>query len=201
MLKGFIYIASAFHTVNRSNCGRGGAWIDNDPHFWSAPPTWGICRNDLRAKCDPGDYVFFVLPLRGKHPQMIFAYMRIAQLITHLEAYKSPSLISKRMGNKNPNGNIIVDAKGGYNRFDFDVHKYKFERIKGHYAVADPVASRMLTANQIQRLSPQFLSQLAFILGRPSQTPPIKAFDIITRAGRRLDSRQVDALLSWLQSA
>ncbi|HEY4258455.1 MAG TPA: hypothetical protein VGM66_14690 [Candidatus Udaeobacter sp.] len=38
-MNGFIYIASAFHTVNRSKCGRSGAWIDNDG---AAPPKPGV---------------------------------------------------------------------------------------------------------------------------------------------------------------
>jgi hypothetical protein len=120
-MKGFIYIASAFHTVNRSKCGRGGSWVDNDPHFWTQPPTWGICRNDLRHRCDVGDYIFFVLPLHGRHPQMIFGHLRVAEKITHLDAYHRPDLRSKRMANTNPNGNIIVDAHGNYNRFDAGV--------------------------------------------------------------------------------
>jgi len=32
-MKGYIYIASAFETVNRSICGQKGSWVDNDPHF------------------------------------------------------------------------------------------------------------------------------------------------------------------------
>jgi len=27
--------------VNRSACGQKGASIDNDPHFWTGPLTWG----------------------------------------------------------------------------------------------------------------------------------------------------------------
>jgi hypothetical protein len=57
-VKGYIYIASAFETVNRSACGQKGSWVDNDPHFWTSPPTWGICRNDLRAGAEIGDFVF-----------------------------------------------------------------------------------------------------------------------------------------------
>ena len=34
------------------------------------------------------------------------------------------------MGNKMPNGNVIVGARGEYNRFDGGVHKYKFEKTK-----------------------------------------------------------------------
>lgn len=61
---------------------------------------------------------------------MIFAYMQIAEdTITHLAAYHQTDLRSKRMGNKNPNGNILVDADDIYNRFDAGVHKHQFPRM------------------------------------------------------------------------
>jgi len=27
--------------VFKKKCG-GAGWLDNDPHFWTQPPTWGI---------------------------------------------------------------------------------------------------------------------------------------------------------------
>lgn len=197
-MKGFIYIASAFHTVNHSKCGRGGAWIDNDPHFWTDPPTWGICRNDLRRRASCGDYIFFVLPRHGRHPQMIFAYMRIAEdKITHLAAYHRADLRSKRMGNKNPNGNILVDAAGNYNRLDAGVHKRQFPRMKDEYAIGDIAKSRMLSDQTIRSLAPQFLSRLSSIIGISGR----RAVDIISRRGRQLDEQQIKRLLSWLANA
>jgi hypothetical protein len=163
-MKGYIYIASAFETVNRSVCGQNGSWIDNDPHFWTSPPTWGICRNDLRAGAEIGDLVFFVLPRHGRHPQMIFAYLKVAQVLSHEEAYREPRLRSKRMGNKMPNGNIIVDANGAYNGFDGDAHRHKFDRIKRHYVVGSETESRMLTSAEVNRLAPTFLQTLRSIL-------------------------------------
>src|SRR5829696_2240692 len=136
-MPGYIYIASAFETVNRSSCGQAGSWIDNDPHFWTDPPTWGICRPDLRAGASEKDVVYFVLPKHGRHPQMIFAYLTIREIITHAEAFWRPELLSKRMGNKTPNGNIIVDARGEYNKFDAGVHFANFDRIKRRYAIGD----------------------------------------------------------------
>jgi hypothetical protein len=197
-LKGFIYIASAFHTVNRSKCGRGGACVDNDPHFWTTdePPTWGICRNDLRKRAQIGDYIFFVLPLRGRHPQMIFAYIKVHEKISHLEAYHRPELQSKRMGNKNPNGNIIVNASGKYNRYDAHRHEYKFDRIKDEYVIGDPTQSRMLDDHTIRMLAPTFLAALSSIIGITGS----RAIDIISRAGRELDNGQIQRLLSWLGS-
>lgn len=194
-MKGYIYIASAFETVNRSPCGQAGSWVDNDPHFWSCPPTWGICRNDLRAGAKVGDFIFFVLPRSGRHPQMIFAYLKIAEKITHAEAFACPELHSKRMGNKMPNGNIIVDSTGGYNRFDGRVHWYKFDKIKKHYVIGDISASRMLTAREIDALTPEFLRKLTSIVGIQGG----RAIDIISRKGRILTAWQVQVLLEWLR--
>jgi hypothetical protein len=197
-VKGFIYIASAFHTVNRSKCGRGGAWIDNDPHFWTNPPTWGICRNDLRKRAQPGDYIFFVLPRHARHPQMIFGYMRIAEpKITHTAAYHRADLRSKRMGNKNPNGNILTDGFGNYNRFDGGIHKRQFNRIRDEYAIGDPANARFLNDSAIRSLAPAFVSTLARLVRVPT-FPNQRAIDIITRKGRELRPTQVRRLLAWL---
>ena len=193
-MKGYIYIASAFETVNRTTCGQKGAGIDNDPHFWTSPPTWGICRNDLRATAEVGDFVFFVLPRHGKHPQTIFAFLKIAEKIPHAEAYFRTNLGSKRMGNKIPNGNIIVDERGRYNRFDAGVHRHMFERVNRHYVIGDESESRMLSPAEISTLAPKFLGKLRTVL-RGSGDRPI---DLICRKGRKLDSMQVRRLLAWL---
>jgi hypothetical protein len=66
---------------------------------------------------------------------MIFGFLKVVEKISHIEAFPRPDLRSKRMGNKTPNGNIIVDAGGRYNRFDGGAHKQKFEKIKRHYVV------------------------------------------------------------------
>ncbi len=117
-MQGRIYISGAFTTINPSN-GR----LNKDPHFWTMPPTWGICRTDYRKTINIGDYAFFVLPQTSELPQMIYGYLRVSEKITHIEAFDRPELQEKRMGNKNPNGNIIVNAKGQYNRFDYNIHK------------------------------------------------------------------------------
>jgi hypothetical protein len=193
-MKGYIYIASAFQTVNRSECGRGGALIDNDPHFWTDPPTWGICRNDLRHHADIDDYIFFVLPLHGRHPQMVFGWLRVAEKITHLEAYHRPDLLTKRMGNKIPNGNIIVDAHGNYNHFDQGIHEDIFDKIRGEYVVGDPSHSRMLDDRKIRSLAPSFIRTLNSIFGTSGQ----RAIDIVARGGRKLNEHQIGRLLRWL---
>jgi len=193
-MKGYIYIASAFETVNRSVCGQKGSWIDNDPHFWTSPPTWRICRNDFRAQVEPGDVIFFVLPIRGRHPQMIFGFLKVAEIISHSKAIGREELRAKRMGNKMPNGNIIVDAVGHYNRFDRGVHRHKFEKVKLHYAIGSAAGSRMLTASEIERLVPTFIPTLSSIIGIEGT----RAIDLISRKGRRLDAQQVKSLLRWL---
>jgi hypothetical protein len=195
-MSNFIYIAGSFETVNRSKCGRGKAWIDNDPHFWSDPPTWGICRNDLRRKTTIGNYVFFVLPKTGKHPQMIFGYMKVEDKISHFDAYHRPQLLSKRMGNKNPNGNIIVDARGQYNRFDAGAHKHIFDKIKKEYVIGKKETSKFLTAKEIKLLSPNFLGKLSQITGKKGNRP----IDIISRYGLDLSNSQAQHLIAWIST-
>ena len=196
-MKGYIYIASAFETVNRSVCGQKRSWIDNDPHFWTSPPTWGICRNDLRARSEVGDYVFFVLPRRGRHPQMIFGFLKITEIISHVEAFRRADLRSKRMGNKMPNGNIIVGAGGIYNKFDGGAHKHKFQKIESHYAIGCEKESRMLTSSDIRQLAPSFLTALGSILDIKGD----RAIDIVSRKGRILTAHQVRSLLAWLNQS
>lgn len=193
-MKGYIYIAGAFETVNRSACGQIGSWIDNDPHFWTSPPTWGICRPDLRAGAKKDDVVFFVLPKTGRHAQMIFAYLTIDEIVTHADAFEHKNLISKRMGNNSPNGNIIVNAKGAYNKFDAGVHFDNFHKIKQRYAIGKQNESCMLSHREIQRLAPSFVGQLSLIMGKQGTN----AIDMISRKGRKLSSFQVDSLLAWL---
>jgi hypothetical protein len=195
-LKGIIYIAGSFETVRNSACGRGKEWIDNDPHFWTTPPTWGICRNDLRRKAEPGDVVFYVLPANAKHPQCIFGYITIKEIVSHLEAWHRQELRSKRMGNKNPNGNIIVTGTGTYNRYDAGAHRHMFERIKPRYAIGDSTKSRLLSTDEIDRLAPTFIQILSRVIGGMGTRP----IDYISRAGSILDEKQVNQLLRWLDS-
>lgn len=193
-MTGYIYIAGSFLNVNRSRCGQGGEWIDNDPHFWTDPPTWGICRPDLREKVVEGDVVFFVLPLASRHPQMIFAYMTVRENTTHVEAFSRLELQSKRMGPHVPNGNILVDEKGRYNRYDLDAHRDNFERISKHYVIGDSYSSRLLGDRQIRALAPTFIETLSSILKKPGA----RAIDIVSRYGTTLSIEQVVKLTDWL---
>jgi hypothetical protein len=193
-MQGFIYIAGSFGTVVRSKCGAGKSYIDNDPHFWTNPPTWGICRNDLRKRATLGDYIFFVLPCNASQPQCIFAYLKIKEKISHFDAYRRSNLRSKRMGNKSPNGNIIVDCNGRYNRFDANAHRSKFERIHNEYAVGDQRYSRQLSAAEIFERAPRFMNLLQRVFGRGGNRP----IDFISRYGQQLSPAQVRMILRWL---
>jgi hypothetical protein len=195
-MKGYIYISGAFMTVKRSKC-HGTGWLDNDPHFWNQPPTWGICRTDRRRCVKRGDYVFFVLPKGAEQPQMVYSYLRVLDKITHIEAYRRPSLMRKRMGpNKNPNGNIIVTADGEYNPWDGSPsHKQRFDDIKKHYVIGDPRKSEFLTIEKIERLAPRFLGLLNSVFDTKGTT----VFEVVRRGGRRLDAKQVRRLLRWLR--
>lgn len=193
MAAGMMYIANSFKTVGRTTSERAHWPVDNDPHFWCLPPTWGICRPDLRKKAVPGQTIFFVLSKQAQHPQMIFGYMKVREIVSHLAAHRK--LPQKRMRGLSPDGNIIVNAAGGYNRWDAWSHEHNFRKIRGRYAIGDPAASRFLTPKQIASKAPQFLEVLRNVLGGEGD----RAIDFISRAGRQeLTREQVQALTSWI---
>jgi hypothetical protein len=125
---------------------------------------------------------------------MVFGFLTIAEKVSHSEAFARVELRAKRMGNKMPNGNIIVDAKGGYNRFDGGAHRHKFEKIRRHYVVGSETESKLLTAEEIRGLAPRFVKTLGSIVGIEGE----RAIDIISRKGRVLTAKQLKSLLRWL---
>jgi hypothetical protein len=190
-MQGRIYISGAFTSLKRAACADDDDWIDNDPHFWTMPPTWGICRTDYRRRVNVGDYIFFVLPKASDLPQMVYGYLRVKEKITHLEAYHRSELRHKRMGNKNPNGNIIVTADGSYNPFDGGVHQARFEEIKQVYVIGDEDAAEFLGQKQIvrlRRLAPEFLPILNELFGVIKDD----VFKIITRKGRKFSRSPIE---------
>ena len=192
-MQGRIYISSAFTNLKYSVCKPNKDWLDNDPHFWNSPPTWGICRTDFRNQLVKGDFIFFVLPKDSILPQMIYGYIKIRENISHIEAYKK--LPQKRMGNKNPNGNIIVDQSGNYNKYDLGIHKERFDKIKNYYVIGDVKESKFLNQNKIKSLAPNFLQ----ILNEAYKMQSNNVFSIIGRKGRILNEIQINQLLNWLK--
>ena len=191
-MQGRIYISSAFTNIKNVKCKPNKDWLDNDPHFWTNPPTWGICRTDFRKMLDKDDYVFFVLPKNIELPQMIYGYIRIIEKIPHIEAFiRFPN---KRMKNGNPNGNIITDEFGNYNKYDLGAHRKRFENIKQYYVVGDVTESKFLKSKKIESMAAEFLPILKKIFDTNSNT----IFQIIGRKGRKLNQSQIHALLNWL---
>lgn len=192
-MKGYIYIAGGFGTVNRSTCGQKGSLVDNDPHFWTQPPTWGICRNDLRASANVDDVVFFVLPRNGRLPQSIFGYLTIERIITHSQAYATPSL--KADDEQDAKGQHHCERDGRVQRPDRRDHEHIFHKIKLRYAVGNVSQSRLLTPAEICKLVPSFVEKISQVLGKSGSRP----IDIISRWGAFLSPSQVNELLAWLK--
>lgn len=106
-MAGRIYISSAFKSLKNATCKLNDESLDNDPHFWKQPPTWGICRTDYRRNCKVGDYIFFVLPKKSSlNEQCIYGYLKVKDIITHAQAYKA--FPSKRMADKNQMETLLL---------------------------------------------------------------------------------------------
>ena len=195
-MEGRIYIAGSYTMLKKTNCNPCKNNIDNDPHFSIKPPTWGICRTDYRRTINIGDYVFFVLPIHSELPQMIFAYLKVAEKISHYKAYNRFDLINKRMtGKTNPDGNIIVDKDGNYNIYDRNIHKDRFDEISKYYIIGDINESKYFSKKEIIKLSPIFMDILIKIFKLSGNRP----YDILCRSGRRMNSSQVNDLLNWIK--
>ena len=193
-MKGHIYIASAFLSLKSKSCVIDNE-VDNDPHVWNKPYTWGICRPDLRERVTIGDYIFFVFGANAKLPQMIFAYIKVDEIISHCEAYFRKELILKRMTNNKFNGNIIVDYYGDYNKYDKRIHFDNFERIKKNYVVADMSYSKLLSIDLIKKKAPDFVNILSEVFNKKGKRP----IDFISRAGQELDAQQMIKIIKWLK--
>jgi len=193
-IKGRIYIANVVKNLDPTN----GIPIDNDPHFWSDPPTWGICRHDIRARANKGDVIFYVAANNQFFKQMIFAYMTIEDIITHDEAFKLYP--QKRMYSNIPHsevrGNILTDGSGCYNLADEEAHRDRFAKFKKYYAIGDVKNSRMLTVAEIRKKQDQFINILNTIFGVNKHRPDL----VIGQGGRKLNETQINQLLNWLNS-
>ncbi len=195
-MQGRIYISGAFKHVDVQTAIDGGYQLDNDPHFWCNPPTWGICHTEYRRKLSKGDYVFYVLPKTCALPQMIYAYMQIEEKITHMQAYGRSDLKCKRMRRgANPNGNIIVNSRMEYNELDAWAHYDNFERIREHYIVGSIKNSAFLSPGRITTLSAGFIPMLCRLFNVQGGS----AVSILSRKGRVLNEAQIERLLSWLE--
>ena len=100
------------------------------------------------------------------------------------------------MRNRNPNGNIIVNADGSYNRLDAGAHRDRFDQVKEHYIVGDQQVHRFFKPSEIYRLAPSFLATLNDVF----DSKAMDIFQVIGRKGRVLNDKQVSKLLNWLNS-
>lgn len=191
----WIYIAGVFNHLDNNQ----GQWLDNDPHIWTKPFTWGICRPDLRKFVQPDNYVFFILPKSSPHPQMIFAYIRIKEIISHDAAFKEARLNAKRMRNgADPNGNILVDGNGCYNSADGNAHRDRFSWIKQRYAIGYINQSKRISISKIRDRSEYFIEFLNDLFNFQGDQRKDSVVSIITRKGRKLSDDQVRRILKWL---
>jgi len=190
-MEGRIYIAKVVKNLD-PNLGP----VDTDPHFWNDPPTWGICRADIRSRVSKNDYVFFTSSASGSNfPQMIFGYMKIKRVIDHNRAFNEFPQKRMRVGAK-INGNILTDCNGKYHPGDEGAHEDRFDEFIKHYAVGSKEHSRMLSIDEIKVKAPQLVSILNRIFG----TNKTKAHRIIGQGGRKMTPQQTQDLLEWLNS-
>ena len=169
----------------------GVGWVLNDPIF-TPTPTLGACMPNVRRAVNVGDYIFTISGRVEGQRQFVVGGFRVAEKIDALAAFgRFPSYRLRTSEDGQLEGNIIITAQGTQHPLD---HHSNFERRVENYIVGtDPVF--LSSERQYREAREQTMPVLTRIFEKEGK----KVFDVIGRH-RRMDGKQVDGMLSWLES-
>ncbi|SEO14105.1 hypothetical protein [Mucilaginibacter sp. OK283] len=181
-MKGYIY--TMFKGADPS-----AGWEMTDP-IYNKTPTMGACRPDIRNRVERGDYIFSISGrVIDVKPHIVGAFS-VDDKINALAAFQRfPENRMQLDENGIYHGNVIVDANG--KPLEFDYHKNQERRIENYIIGKDSIYFE--EAEQIKKAKDETVSVLNDIFGKNED----KVHKIIGRC-RKLDSSQVNDLLSWM---
>lgn len=166
-------------------------WTMTDPIF-SDVPTLGACVPNIRRLVEPGDWIFAI---SGRVPgvrQYVVGGMKVAEKIDALAAYRRfPRNRLTRDADGNLNGNIIVDSSGQQSPLDYHSN---FER-----RVANFIVGRDAVTIDSEAAVARARSETATTLGDMFERPGRSLAEILGR-WRKLDSIQIESLVSWMRT-
>lgn len=167
----------------------GHGWVLNDPIFGKTP-TLGACVPNIRRTVVEGDFIFAISGRVPGAKQFVVGGFKVAEKIDALSAFRRfPEYRMVQESDGSIRGNVIVDSDG--NHVAFDQHS-NFESRVGNYIVGmDPVV--LETPKEFERGREETLAVLRSLFNKKGR----RVFDIIGRQ-RKLDSKQVTDLLSWI---
>jgi hypothetical protein len=163
-----------------------------DPYL-GPNPSMGACRPDIRKRLQLGDHIFTVSGKIRDAPQFVMVGFEIAQKISANDAFHQfPERRLHRLADGQLDGNIIVNSRGKQHRLDD--HPNFDRRIQNYVIGANAIC--ISSDIEIARGRSQTIEALQEILKSRESTP----IRLLTRFGRTLTERQVEALRAWMLS-
>jgi hypothetical protein len=183
-MKGYIYTMYA-------GADPGHGWVLNDPIFGKTP-TLGACVPHIRRQVVEGDYIFAISGRVPGDKQFVVGGFKVAEKIDALTAFRRfPEYRMVRESDGSIRGNVIVGPDG--RQIPFDTHSNFESRVQNYVVGRDPVV--LETPPQFEKARKETISLLRTLFQKQGE----RVFDIIGRH-RRMDSKQVEDLLSWINS-
>lgn len=183
-MKGYIYPMFA-----GADPGKG--WNLNDPIFGKVP-TLGACMPNIRRVVEPGDFIFAVSGRVSGVQQYVVGGFQVAEKIDALAAYgRFPDLRQSKRPDGSLAGNIIITEDGRQSPVDY--HSNFAKRVENYVVGKNPKVvdgdanirrAREETLPVMEEVFQQRADRLSQILAR----------------WRRMDERQIEQLVSWLDS-
>jgi hypothetical protein len=183
-MKGYIY--TMFQGADP-----GAGWKMTDPIF-DNPPVMGACMPQIRRNVDINDFIFTISGRTKSVSQYLVGGFQVQEKINAMLAYdRFPEHRQILNNDGDIEGNIIVDANGKQNPYDY--HQGNFDkRIENYIIGKNPLYFNK--EDEIEKARGQAtLEILADVFGKTGKTP----FEIIGR-WRKMDEKQIKKVVSWI---
>ncbi|RZK44851.1 MAG: hypothetical protein EOO61_02270 [Hymenobacter sp.] len=183
-MKGYIY-----SLYRGADPGKG--FVLTDP-IYDDTPTLGACMPNIRRVVERGDYIFTVSgKATGVSPYIIGGFEVEKKLHALAALDEFPDKALSKAGDGSLRGNIIVNADGTRNMFDY--HSNFDKRLDNYIIGKNPLV--IAEPKQIEIARAETLEVLKNTFGKDGNS----VFDVIGR-WRKLDEKQVGNILKWLKS-
>lgn len=171
----------------------GAGWEMTDP-IYGKPPTLGACMPQIRRCVTENDHIFTISGRTAGFKQYVVGGFQVKEKINAMIARERLPQYQQRLNEDGTiSGNIIVDAKGNQNSFDY--HSGDFDkRIENYIIGKNPIY--LTKAKEIEAArGDETMNILREIFKKKGGEKP---FDIIGRWSR-MDERQIEILVDWMK--
>jgi hypothetical protein len=162
-----------------------------DPYLGDKP-SLGACRPDVRRQLKTGDYIFTVSGRVPRVRQFLMGGFEVAAKVHANDAYRRfPEQRLHKLEDGQLDGNVIVDERG--QQHSLDDHKNFAKRLDNYIIGRNPIV--LASPAEIERARRETLQMLCELFKKRGRSP----HEVISRFGRSLTEKQVEALITWLR--